>query len=61
MMEAVCRERAAQLYILLQDNDLRLTLLWLMFPLAAPCGIGYQGEKRHMGQREEIGVWVGDL
>lgn len=35
--------RAAWLCILLQDNDLSLTLPWLMFPLAASCGIGYQG------------------
>lgn len=35
--------------ILLQDNDLKLTLPWLLFPLAVHCGIGYQGGKRQMG------------
>lgn len=51
--EAFGGGRAAWLYILLQDNDLRLTLLQLLFPLAAPCGIDYQGDRRQMGEGEE--------
>lgn len=41
--------RADWLYILLQDNDLKLTLPWLLFPLAVLCGIGYHGDRRQMG------------
>lgn len=47
MMDEVCR--GGGLYILLQDNDSRLTLPWLLFPLAVPRGIGYQGARRQMG------------
>lgn len=47
------------LHILLQDNDPRLTLPWLLFPLAAPCGIGYQGDRRQMGYGERGRMWLG--
>lgn len=48
----------AWLYISLQDNDLRLTLPWLLFPLAAHCGIGYQGGQETDGIGRG-GMWLG--
>ena len=53
--------RAVGLYILLQDNDMRLTLPRLVFPPAASCGIVYQWEKRQMGLVEEVWAWVGEF
>lgn len=46
-------------YILLQDNDLRLPLLWLLFPPAAHVGLVIR--RRQMGQGEQGCGWVDDL
>lgn len=44
--------------ILLQDNDLKLTLPGLLFPLVVPCGPGYWGAKETDGVGRG-GMWLG--